>query len=87
MEAKRNGENTVHDVYEVRPRKGGDGVDLTSDRFRRGPIWYAGVDAVREVPLFLAPGNYPRIGRLRRCNPGARKARFVWIRALALLAM
>jgi hypothetical protein len=50
MEPKRNGQNgqltTGHDVYEVRPRKGRDGVDLISDRFRYGPIWYAGPDAV-----------------------------------------
>jgi hypothetical protein len=52
MEAKRNGQNsrgltTGHDVYEVRPRKSRDGIDLISDRFRYVPIWYAGPDAVR----------------------------------------
>ena len=57
MEAKRNGQNsqgltTGHDVYEVRPRKGRDGVDLISDRFRYGPIWYAGPDAVRNAVAY-----------------------------------
>ena len=52
MVAKRKGQNsfgesTGWEVYEVRPRKSGDGVDLISDRFRHGPIWYAGPDAVR----------------------------------------
>jgi hypothetical protein len=37
----------AQDVYEIRPRKGRDGFDLISDRLRRGPIWYAGPDAVR----------------------------------------
>src|SRR5262245_41632730 len=80
METKRNGQNgqltTGHDVYEVRPRKGRDGVDLQrsvsirSDlvcRTRRGPQR----GCVREVPrpVALAPSNYPRVGRLRRLNP------------------
>src|SRR5262249_40266557 len=57
MEAKRKGQNsqgltTGHDVYEVRPRKGRDGVDLISDRFRCGPIWYAGPDAVRNAVAY-----------------------------------
>jgi hypothetical protein len=40
------------DVYEIRPRKGRDGFDLISDRLRRGPIWYAGPDAVRNAVAF-----------------------------------
>jgi hypothetical protein len=39
-------------IYEVRPRKGMDGVDLISDRFRRGPISYAGPDAVRRAVAY-----------------------------------
>jgi len=39
--------NPVPDVYEIRPRKDGDGFDLISDRLRFGPIWYTGPDAVR----------------------------------------
>jgi hypothetical protein len=42
----------AQDVYEIRPRKGRDGFDLISDRFRRGPIWYAGPDAVRNAVAF-----------------------------------
>jgi hypothetical protein len=37
----------AQDVYEIRPRKDRNGFDLVSDRLRRGPIWYAGPDAVR----------------------------------------
>jgi hypothetical protein len=40
------------DVYEIRPRKERDGFDLISDRLRRGPIWYAGPDAVRNAVAF-----------------------------------
>jgi hypothetical protein len=52
MVAKREGQNSLGestgcDVYEVRPHQSGDGVDLISDRFRQGPIWYIGPDAVR----------------------------------------
>ena len=43
---------TGFDVYEVRPRKNEDGVDLISDRFRYGPIWYAGPDAVRNAVAY-----------------------------------
>jgi hypothetical protein len=39
----------AQDVYEVRPRKDRDGFDLISNRLRRGPIWYAGPDAVRKA--------------------------------------
>ena len=37
------------DLYEVRPRKSGDGFDLISELFRYGPIWYAGPDAIRNA--------------------------------------
>jgi hypothetical protein len=36
----------------VEPRKERDGFDLISDRLRRGPIWYAGPDAVRNAASF-----------------------------------
>ena len=57
MIATRNVQNSLGDtmdcdVYEVRPRKSGDGVDLISDRFRYGPIWYAGPDAVRNAVAY-----------------------------------
>jgi hypothetical protein len=57
MIAERKGQNSLggitgSDVYEVRPRKSGDGVDLISDRFRYGPIWYAGPDAVRNAVAY-----------------------------------
>ena len=39
----------AQDVYEIRPRKDRDGFDLISDCLRRGPIWYAGPDAVRNA--------------------------------------
>jgi hypothetical protein len=38
---------SAQDVYEIRPRKDRNGVELISDRLRRGPIWYAGPDAIR----------------------------------------
>ena len=57
MVAKRKEQNsfwgaTGCDVYEVRPHKSGDGVDLISDRFRYDPIWYAGPDAVRNAVAY-----------------------------------
>jgi hypothetical protein len=42
----------VRDDYEIRPRKSGGGIDLISDRFRYGPIWYAGPDAVRNAVAY-----------------------------------
>jgi hypothetical protein len=68
MVAKRNGQNslggtTEYVVYEVRPRKSGDGVDLISDRFRYGPIWYAGPDAVRNA---VAYAKYHSLSRSHR---------------------
>jgi hypothetical protein len=42
----------AQDVYEIRPRKSRDGFDLISDGLRRGPIWYAGPDAVRNAVAF-----------------------------------
>ena len=57
MVANREGRNslggtTVCEAYEVRPHENGDGVDLISDRFRYGPIWYAGPDAVRKAVAY-----------------------------------
>jgi hypothetical protein len=70
MVAKRKaknsfGETTGCDVYEVRPRKSGDGVDLISDRFRYGPIWYAGLDAVRYA---VAYAKYSSLSRSHRAK-------------------
>jgi hypothetical protein len=68
MVAKRKGQNSHgltigHDVYEVRSRKSRDGVDLISDRFRYGPIWYAGPDAVRNA---VAYAKYCSLSRSHR---------------------
>jgi hypothetical protein len=68
MIAKRKGQNslgrnTVCDDYEVRPRKSEDGVDLISDLFRYGPIWYAGPDAVRNA---VAYAKYRSLSRSQR---------------------
>jgi len=68
--AKRKGENSLLgttgcDVYEVRPRNSGDGIDLISDRFRYGPIWYAGPDAVRNA---VAYAKYRSLSRSHRAK-------------------
>lgn len=34
------------DIYEVRPRKDGDGFDLIGNQLRFGPIWYTGPSAI-----------------------------------------
>jgi hypothetical protein len=70
MMATRNVQNSLGDtmgcdVYEVRPRKSGDGVDLISDRFRSGPIWYAGPDAVRNA---VAYAKYRSLARSHRAK-------------------
>ena len=70
MIATRNGQNNLGgtigcDLYEVRPRKSGDGVDLISDRFRYGPIWYAGPDAVRNA---VAYAKYRSLSRWHRAK-------------------
>ena len=70
MIAKRNVQNILVgtagcEVYEVRPRTSGDGVDLISDRFRYGPIWYAGPDAVRTA---IAYAKYRSLSRSKRAR-------------------
>ena len=70
MVATRNGQNNLRgtigcDVYEVRPHKSGEGVDLISDRFRYGPIWYAGPDAVRNA---VAYAKYCSLSRSLRAK-------------------
>lgn len=70
MVAKQNGQNSLGgttgcDDYEVRPRKSEDGVELISDRFRYGPIWYAGPDAVRNA---VAYAKYRSLLRSHRAN-------------------
>ena len=70
MVAKRKGQNSLRatvgcDLYEVRPRKSGDGVDLISERFRYGPIWYAGPDAVRNA---VAYAKYHSLSRWHRAK-------------------
>jgi len=52
----------AQDVYEVRPRKDRNGFDLISDRLERGPIWYAGPDAVRNAVAFA---KYRSLSRSR----------------------
>ena len=70
MVATRNGQNNLGgtiscDVYEVRPRTSRDGVDLINDRFRYGPIWYAGPDAVRNA---VAYAKYRSISHSHRAK-------------------
>jgi hypothetical protein len=45
--------------------KSEDGVDLISDRFRYGPIWYAGPDAVRNA---VAYAKYCSLARSRQAK-------------------
>ena len=68
MKARHKGQNCFGatadpDVYEIRPRKYSDGIDLISDRFRYGPIWYAGPDAVRNA---VAYAKYRSLSRSQR---------------------
>jgi len=70
MMSKRKVENSVLgstccDVYEVRPRKSGDGIDLISERFRYGPIWYAGPDAVRNAVAYAKYCSFSRSHRAK----------------------
>ena len=70
MVAKGKGQNSFGptvgcDLYEIRSRKSGDGVDLISDRFRYGPIWYAGPDAVRNA---IAYAKYRSLSRSKRAK-------------------
>ena len=70
MIAKRKWQNSRGatagcDLYEVRPRGSGDGIDLISDQFRYGPIWYAGPDAVRNA---VAYAKYCSLSRWTRAK-------------------
>ena len=58
----------AQDVYEIRPSHGRDGFDLNSDRFRRGPIWYAGPDAVRKAVAFAKYRSRSRWAIIRVFN-------------------
>ena len=49
-----------HDLYEVRPRKDREGIDLISELFRYGPIWYAGPDAVRNAIAYAKYRSHSR---------------------------
>jgi hypothetical protein len=55
--------NPALDVYEIRPRKDGCGVDLISDGLRRGPIWYSGPDAIRHAAAYA---KYRSLSHSRR---------------------
>ena len=55
------------DVYEIHPRKDGDGFDLISNRLRRGPIWYAGPDAVRNAVAYAKFRSWSRSCRAIVC--------------------
>jgi len=73
MVAKRQGQNNIGgttgcDVYELRPRKSRDGVDLISDQFRYGPIWYAGPDAVRKAVAYAKYRSLSRAQRAKICE-------------------
>lgn len=70
MVANRKVRNTLGgttgcEAYEVRPHENGDGVDLISDQFRYGPIWYAGPDAVRNA---VAYAKYRSLSRSRQAK-------------------
>ena len=65
MEANGNGQNAARDLYDVRPRKGRDGVDLISYRFRRGPIWYSGADAVGKAVAYAKYRSFSRRAIIR----------------------
>jgi hypothetical protein len=54
---------TDHDIYEVRPRKDRDGIELISELFRYGPIWYAGPDAVRYAIAYAKYRSHSRSQR------------------------
>ena len=51
------------DLYEVRPRKDREGIDLISELFRYGPIWYAGPDAVRNAIAYAKYRSHSRSQR------------------------
>ena len=68
MEAMCPGQSSLgltagHDVYEVRPRKDREGIDLISELFRYGPIWYAGPDAVRYAIAYAKYRSHSRSQR------------------------
>ena len=48
------------DVYEIRPRKDGDGFDLICDWLGYAPIWYAGPDAVRNAVVYAKYHSWSR---------------------------
>ena len=68
MEAMRPEQSSLgltasHDLYKVRPRKDREGIDLISELFRYGPIWYAGPDAVRNAIAYAKYRSHSRSQR------------------------
>jgi len=51
------------DVYEIRPRREGNGFDLISDQLRDGPIPYVGPDAVRNAVAHAKHWSWSRSRR------------------------
>jgi hypothetical protein len=52
-----------NDLYEVRPRRDREGIDLINELFRYGPIWYAGPDAVRNAIAYAKYRSHSRSQR------------------------
>jgi len=70
MVTNRKGRNSLGgttgcEAYEIRPHENGDGVDLISDLFRHGPIWYSGPDALRNA---VAYAKYRSLSRSQRAK-------------------
>jgi hypothetical protein len=68
MEAKCTEQSSLgmtagHEVYDIRPRQDREGFDLINDRFRYGPIWYAGPDAIRNAIAYAKYRSHSRSHR------------------------
>jgi hypothetical protein len=83
MGTKGNGRDSLrftgNDIYELRLRKDGDGLELTSDGFVRPDLVFrarrgSARHRVREVPVTqaCAERDSSRVGRQRRSNPHVR---------------
>ena len=58
------------DVYEIRPRVGKHGFDLSSDALRYSPLWYRGSNAIRDAVSYAKSYSPSHSVVIRVYDPG-----------------
>jgi hypothetical protein len=48
LDRRKHWSSSIH-VYEIRPRADKHGIDLSGDALRYSPLWYRGLNAIRDA--------------------------------------